>query len=196
MIQGGKRRVVCNGASYCGAVELYERRCSVGCAAGEECGAGASTACERCGAGRQLARTSSEDRRHGPSYARRRLVDETVRALLVEPDYPIPQRATFLARLVEAGPIPAVDGLLRWRVAAGLKLGATNTQAVPVLAWSNSPPARLVVPTLEVTRFAPAIISCEPSTGSPPSLPERFEAAKNLPSYPVRLRCRAGSRSR
>jgi transposase len=49
-------------------------------------------------------------------------------------------------------------------------------------AWRRLARDGHLVEADEATTFAPAIISREPSTGSPPSFPERLEAAENSPS--------------
>src|SRR5271155_2065586 len=119
MVQGGKRRVVCHGASHRGADGLYERRCSAGCAAGEECGTGASTGCDRGGA----RGSSREQAAKIGGMARQTLRDWVIRFNEQGPDGLVnklspgaPGKLTdehkaFLTRL--EGPIPAVDGVVR-----------------------------------------------------------------------------------
>jgi transposase len=56
--------------------------------------------------------------------------------------------------------------------------------ASQLFTWRRLAQEGRLVETDEATTFAPAIISREPTTGSPPSFPERLEAAENLPSPP------------
>src|SRR6185295_11439697 len=123
MIQPGKRRVVCHGASHCDEVWLYERRGSGLCEAGEGRRTGAKAFGDRRGARRRLARRSRDDRRHGPSDASG-LGDPVQRArtggLVNKPSPGAPGKLTdehkaYLARLIEEGPIPAIHGVVRWR---------------------------------------------------------------------------------
>jgi transposase len=56
--------------------------------------------------------------------------------------------------------------------------------ASQLFTWRRLAQEGRLVEADEATTFAPAIISPEPTTGSPPSFPERLEAAENLPSSP------------
>jgi transposase len=56
--------------------------------------------------------------------------------------------------------------------------------ASQLFTWRRLAREGRLVEADEVTTFAPAIISREPSTGSLPSLPECLEAAENSPSSP------------
>src|SRR6266498_1898547 len=123
MIQGGKRRVVCHGASHCGAGGLYKRRGSASCAAGEECGASAPAAAIAA----VLDGASREDAAKIGGMDRQTLRDWVIRFNEQGPEGIInrsspgaPGKLTdahkaFLARSVEEGPIPAVHGVVRWR---------------------------------------------------------------------------------
>ena len=84
---------------------------------------GAPAACDRSGARRRRAGRGGEDRRHG-SADPAGLGDPVQRSGAGRPDQQIvagragqaEQRTeSFLARLVEDGPIPAVHGVVRWR---------------------------------------------------------------------------------
>jgi transposase len=56
--------------------------------------------------------------------------------------------------------------------------------ASQLFTWRRLAQEGRLVEADEATTFAPAIISCEPSTGSVPSLRDRLEAAANSPSSP------------
>ena len=71
----------------------------------------------------------------------------------------------------------------------GLRLASATARrnglsASQLFTWRRLAREGRLVEADEATTFAPAIISREPSTGSPPSLPECLEALENSPSSP------------
>src|SRR5215208_597312 len=123
VIQGGKRRVVCHGARHRAADGLYERGTSAVGQAREKMspkrgGCWRSRRYLTGGAG-----GGGESRRHGPPDAAG-LGDKVqrtgARGLISKPSPGAPgklsaEHKAFLAHIVEAGPIPAIDGVVRWR---------------------------------------------------------------------------------
>src|SRR6266699_5648497 len=121
MIQGGKRRVVCHGASHCGADGLHKWRGSARCAAGEESGASAAAVGDRSGgASREAAATiGGMDRQTLRDWVIR-FNEQGPEGLINKSSPGAPGKLTdahkaFLAHIVEEGPIPAVHGVVRWR---------------------------------------------------------------------------------
>jgi len=121
MIQGGERRVVCHGDCHCGAEGLFQSGTSSPGDASEGRRAGAATVGDRRGA------ESREEAAEIGGMDRQTLRDWVIRFNEEGPDGLVnksspgaPGKLTeehkaFLVRLVEEGPIPAVDGVVRWR---------------------------------------------------------------------------------
>src|SRR3978361_336635 len=115
---------VCHGPGNSGAGGLYSRRGSAACEAGEGRRAGAKASCDRGGGRWGTAGRGGEER---GGMDRQTLRDWVIRfngqgpdGLINIPSPGVPPKLddthkAFLARLVEDGPIPAVDGVVRWR---------------------------------------------------------------------------------
>src|SRR5215212_4288486 len=123
MIQGGKRRIVCHGTRHRATDGLYERDASAVGQAREGYGPDAAALGDRGGARRGVAGGGGEGWRHGPPDAAG-LGDKVQRTGARRPHQQAvagrarqaQRRAQGVPRhIVEAGPIPAMHGVVRWR---------------------------------------------------------------------------------
>jgi hypothetical protein len=114
---------VCHGTGNCSVDGLYERGGSPACRADEGRFAGAPAFGDRSGTRWRIAGRCGEGRGHGPPDAARLgdpLQREGPDGLVNIPSPGVPPKLddrhkAFLARIVDEGPIPAVDGVVRWR---------------------------------------------------------------------------------